>query len=127
MCQKKMATCTETALYVLQSQLNVWNKNGPSLSDSELICKSKAVLNFEIKLIASSKMLAKFLFLWDSGKIVYCSSWGHGGLSELSLHKQALYFGKIPVVVAVRFHYLPRTRTLLYLIPVPQHLTLLLN
>ena len=91
LCQNKRTTCTETALCVLKFQLNFRNKNGHSLSDSNLICKSKAVSKSKIKVNSWSKMHGKLYLFWDSGKMIaYGSSWGNGALSESSLRKQAL-------------------------------------
>ena len=86
--QNKMSTCTETALCALQFQLNFWNKM-VSLSDLNLICKSKAVSNFGVKgnteekcmwSLISSEILEKMVKKWS----FYWSSWGHGGLSEFA-------------------------------------------
>ena len=51
LCQNKMANCTATVLYVLKFQSNFWNKNDPSVSDSNLMGKSKAVSSLKLKWI----------------------------------------------------------------------------
>ena len=54
--------------------------------------QSKAESNFESKVKFMEQNACEILYFFgDFVKIVYWSSWGHGGLSESSLRKQALY------------------------------------
>ena len=90
LCPNKMATCTETVLCALKFQLKLETKTVTVWFRFNL--QDKAESNFEIKVKFMEQNACEILyFFWEFVKIVYWSSWDHGGPSESSLRKQALY------------------------------------